>query len=227
VLSIVIPTLNAERTLPRALAPLVEGVVRGLVREVIFADGGSTDLTPAIAEETGARLLRAPRGRGSQLRAGGAAARGPWLLFLHADTVLAASWADEAGGFVTRHGDLAECAAAFRFALDVDSPAARRLEQLVALRCALLRLPYGDQGLLIPKRFYDRLGGFSPMPLMEDVDLVQRIGRRRIVMLRTIASTHAGRYVAQGYVMRPLRNLSLLTLYFLGVSPRLLARLYG
>ena len=227
VLSIIIPTLNAERTLPRTLAALVEPAVRGLVREVILADGGSTDMTPPIAETTGAHFLRAERGRGAQLRAGAAAARSPWLLFLHADTVLAAGWADEAESFMTRHGDMAERAAAFRFALDDDAPAARRLEHLVALRCALFRLPYGDQGLLISRRFYDRLGGYSPMPLMEDVDMVRRIGRKRLVMLRTFAVTDAGRYAAEGYVMRPLRNLSLLTLYFLGVSPRLLARLYG
>jgi rSAM/selenodomain-associated transferase 2 len=227
VLSVIIPTLNAERTLPRALVPLVEPMVRGLVREVILADGGSTDLTPAIAEETGARFVRAPRGRGAQLKAGAELARGPWLLFLHADTVLAASWADEAEAFIARVGNMAECAAAFRFALDDQAAAARRLERLVALRCALLRLPYGDQALLIPKRFYERLGGFSPLPLMEDVELVRRIGRRRIFMLRSAAVTHAGRYAADGYVARPLRNLSLLTLYFLGVSPRFLARLYG
>ncbi len=175
-LSVIIPTLNAEPTLARALAPLVEPMVRGLVREVILADGGSTDLTPAIAEATGAHFLRAPRGRGAQLKAGAESARGPWLLFLHADTVLAAGWADEVESFMARVGDMAECAAAFRFALDDFAPAARRLEHLVALRCALLRLPYGDQGLLIPKRFYERLGGFSPLPLMEDVDLVRRVG---------------------------------------------------
>jgi hypothetical protein len=129
--------------------------------------------------------------------------------------------------FIARFGNMAECAAAFRFALDDHAPAARRLEHLVALRCALLRLPYGDQGLVIPKRYYERVGGFSPLPLMEDVDLVRRIGRGRLVMLCSAAVTHAGRYAADGYFARPLRNLSLLTLYFLGVSPRFLARLYG
>jgi hypothetical protein len=97
----------------------------------------------------------------------------------------------------------------------------------VALRALIFGLPYGDQGLLIPKRFYDRLGGYAPLPLMEDVDLVRRIGRRRLVMLKSLAVTDAARYVSGGYLVRPLRNLSLLALYFLGVPPKVLARLYA
>ena len=104
---------------------------------------------------------------------------------------------------------------------------ARWLETLVALRCRLLRLPYGDQGFLISRDFYHRLGGFKEIPLMEDVDFVRRAGRRRMAALDTEATTSASRYLDEGYLMRPMRNLLCLTLYFLGVPPRALAKLYG
>jgi glycosyltransferase involved in cell wall biosynthesis len=91
-ISVVIPTLNSEAGLPATLARLVPATVDGLVREVIIVDGGSSDGTRAIAELTGARLITAARGRGTQLAAGAAKARFPWLLFLHADTGLEEGW---------------------------------------------------------------------------------------------------------------------------------------
>ena len=97
---------------------------------------------------------------------------------------------------------------------------------MVAWRCTTFSLPYGDQGLLIGRRFYHDIGGFAPIPLMEDVDIVRRIGRRRLVVLDVAAVASAERYRRGGYVARPLRNLTCLGLYFLGVPPRLIARIY-
>ena len=228
-ISVVIPTLNSERGLPAALARLVPAAVDGLVREVIIVDGGSDDGTAAIAEMSGARLLKAERGRGMQLAAGAARARFPWLLFLHADTVLAEGWEREAGAYITRvdGGACAAGAAAFRFALDDQGLRPRLLERLVALRCALLRLPYGDQGLLISKRLYDALGGYRPLALMEDVDLVRRLGPRRIHLLRARALTSAERFKREGYWQRSARNLVCLTLYLLRVPISTIQRIYG
>jgi glycosyltransferase involved in cell wall biosynthesis len=101
-ISVVIPTLNAERTLAHALAALVPAVVEGIVQEAILVDGGSNDETCAIAEAAGTHLIEAPRGRGSQLEAGAHHAKGDWLLFLHADTVLEPGWAEEAQSFIER-----------------------------------------------------------------------------------------------------------------------------
>ncbi|MGF1454323.1 MAG: TIGR04283 family arsenosugar biosynthesis glycosyltransferase [Alphaproteobacteria bacterium] len=227
-LSIVIPTLNAADTLPVALEALVPGVVAGLVRDVVVADGGSSDGTLAIADHMGARIIKTTRGGGHLLREGAAAAQGDWLLFLHADTILEAGWARMVRDFMERAARAkALQAAAFTFALDDFSPSARRLERMVAWRCRILALPYGDQGLLISRAFYDGLGGFQDMPLMEDVDIVRRIGRRRLSVLPVRAVTSADRFRSDGYVLRSARNLSILGLYFLRVPPRLLARLYG
>lgn len=227
-ITVVIPTLNAEATLAPTLAALVPAAVDGLIREVIVVDGGSSDRTAEIVDHAGATLLSGSKGRGQQLAAGAAQARFPWLLFLHADTVLAPGWEREAGTFMGRidSGDRPAAAAAFRFTLDDEGARPRVLEQLVALRCRTLRLPYGDQGLLIPKQLYAEIGGFRPLTLMEDVDLVRRLGRRRIVMLRTSAITSAERFRREGYVNRSARNLLCLSLYALRVPAHVINRIY-
>jgi rSAM/selenodomain-associated transferase 2 len=229
-LSVIIPTLNAGKTLPATLSALVPAAVKGVVREVIVVDGGSSDETAEIAEAAGAKLLRTPRGRGNQLAAGAKAARGAWLLFLHADTVLQEGWEREVEKLLEQIADGCfrerELAAAFRFALDDFSRAARLLERLVALRCLVFGLPYGDQGLIVNRRLYERIGGFRPLPLMEDVDLVRRIGRRRLVMLRSTAITDPVRYLHDGFAARMARNALCLTLYYLRVPPRMIARIY-
>lgn len=228
-ISVIIPTLNSAHVLGPTLAALVPAVVDGVVRQVIVADGGSSDATLDIADAAGAEIVQAEKGRGVQLATGAQKARSPWLLFLHSDTVLEPGWHHEASDFMERVdiGRHPTSAAAFRFTLDDTGIAPRLLEAGVSLRCGLLRLPYGDQGLLIPARLYNEIGGFRPLPLMEDVDLVRRLGRRRLVMLRSRAITSAARFKESGYTLRVLRNLSCLTLYYLRVSPTTIARLYG
>jgi hypothetical protein len=90
-----------------------------------------------------------------------------------------------------------------------------------------LALPYGDQGLLIARSLYDAISGFAPLPLMEDVDLARRLGRRRLAPIGTQIIASARRYRRQGYFRRPIRNLLCLTLYFAGVPPARISRLYG
>jgi rSAM/selenodomain-associated transferase 2 len=225
-LSVVIPALDAAATLPATLAALAAAREGGLLREVLVVDSGSQDGTVELAADWGARVLQAPRGRGMQLAAGGDAAEGDWLLFLHADTRLAPGWVAAARAFMAQFGS-EQRAAVFRLALDDGDPRARRIERLANWRARALGLPYGDQGLLIARDFYLKLGGYRPLPLMEDVDLVRRIGRRRIAILDAGAVTSAARYRTDGWWLRPLRNLALLGLYFLGVPPRMLHRLYG
>lgn len=224
-ITVVMPTLNAAAGLRVSLPPLVPAVVEGLVRELVVVDGGSSDETREIAEAAGARVIAAPKGRASQLRAGAEAAKGAWLLFLHADTALEAGWEREALAFVAAPEN-AMRAAAFRFAFDDRSAAARRAEFWVAVRCAALKLPYGDQGLLISRDFYQALGGYAEAPLMEDVDLVRRIGAARLTILKSRAVTSAAKYVRDGYGKRAWRNLWLVSRYLLGADPRTLAKHY-
>ncbi len=225
-ISVVVPTLNAAGTLGATLACLGAARAGGLISEIIVADGGSEDATLEVALAAGARVHTCESGRGQQLAEGAAAASGEWLLFVHADTVLEGDWAAEARAFVDEAGNKMR-AAVFRFALDDAGAAARRLEWIVAWRTRVLGLPYGDQGLLIPRALYDQTGGFQPLPLMEDVDLVRRIGRARIEMLGAAAVTSAARYRRSGYLARSARNLACLSLYFMGVPVRTIARFYG
>jgi len=218
-LSVVVPTLNAATTLPRTL----DGLREWPDAQIVVADGGSSDGTVQLAHVRGLEVVAAARGRGIQLAAGAGAARGAWLLFLHADTVLAPGWRAPVEAFMA--ADL-DHAGYFRFALDDDRLAARRLERLVAWRCRRFGLPYGDQGLLISRPAYDRVGGFRPLPLMEDVDLARRLGPRRLHPIDHPAVTSAARYRAAGYRRRSARNLLCLGLYFLGLPPRALARIY-
>jgi len=221
--SVIIPTLDAADDLPATLAALA-GVP--MIREIIVADGGSTDDSIAIARSAGARTVSAKRGRGTQLAAGAAVACGDWLLLLHADCRLALGWEAAVAEFIAAPG-ATDRAGYFAFALDDASPAARRLERIVAWRCRVFVLPYGDQGLLIARSLYQAVGGFAALPLMEDVDLVRRLGRRRLAPLGVPAYASARRYREGGYIRRPLRNLICLSLYFIGVPTRLIARLYG
>ena len=229
-LSIVIPTLDAADALGATLAALARGIAaleeRGIGVDVVVADGGSQDGTAEVARRHGARVVAAEAGRGRQLAAGAAKAEGTWLLFLHADTRPAPGWEDEVSAFVAAAANEGR-AACFRFALDDRAAAARLLERLVALRCLLFALPYGDQGLLIHRSLYEALGGFRPLPMMEDVDLVRRLGRRRLAYLRTPAVTSAVRFRRSGYVPRMVRNVCCLLLFSLGVRAETVARLYG
>jgi rSAM/selenodomain-associated transferase 2 len=225
-ISAVIPTLDSAETLFATLASLAEARKEGLVLEVIVADGGSADQSKFEAEAVDCRIVEAPLGRGAQLAAGAAVAEGDWLLFLHADTVLGPGWEIEAVAFLAEPRNKLR-AAVFGFVLDDESDPARRLEAMVNWRCRVLGLPYGDQGLLIAREFYERLGGFRPLAVMEDVDMVRRIGRGNVVVLGAGAITSAERYRRGGYLLRPLRNLFCLALYFLRFPSRLIAWIYG
>ncbi len=236
VLDVIIPTLDAAAQIEPTLAALAEGRGgeapqgigggHGLIREVLVVDGGSVDDTVIRARRAGARVISSPRGRGSQLAARAEASEADWLLFLHADTRLEPGWCGRVAAFIEAApgGDRA---AVFTLAFDDSSVHARGLARLANWRARRFALPYGDQGLVVSRALYDRLGGFLPLPLMEDVDLVRRIGRARLVHLDAVAVTSADRYRRWGWWPRAARNLTLLALYFLGVPATLLKRLYG
>ena len=218
-ISVVVPTNNSERLLPRCFDSLIAGAVRGVVREVIVSDAGSTDSTLAIADAAGAHVVRACNNRSEQMIKAAATAKSDWLLFLHPQTALETGWEAEAESFLGQAVMERPRAGVFRFALEDFGGEARRAEATANLRAGLFALPYGDQGLLIPKRLYQKLGGYRALADMEDADLVRRIGRRRLVFLRSRAINVAPPQKGA------LRGLALTLLHTLGVPSRLLANL--
>lgn len=223
-LSVIIPTLNAGAVLGPTLET-VDAARAHFPCEIVVADGGSSDDTKEIATWHGAIVVESARGRGAQLATGAAAAAGDWFFFLHADTRPQDEWVARARKFCNAPENRRR-AAVLRFRLDDPGYAARIVERAVALRGGLFGLPYGDQGLLISRAFYEDLGGYKRIPLMEDVEIIRRIGRSRLRILDARALTSAERYRRDGYILRPLRNLLCLGLYSVGVSPRTLSTLY-
>lgn len=219
-LSIVVPTLNAQDGLARSLPPLSEGLTTGLIRDLVISDGGSTDATLQIAEAAGAKTLQGVASRGAQLRRGAEVADGEWLFFLHADTVLPPGWADAVATHMTT-GRPAWCPLRF----DHGGLPARAVAGWANLRARAFALPYGDQGLLISRDEYARVGGFQDQPLMEDVALVRLLGRRLMPLPITVM-TSAEKYLRDGWLRRGGRNLSLLTRYLSGADPETLAKKY-
>ena len=215
-ISVIVPTLNAEAALPLCLMALTEGLEAGLIRELIVSDGGSTDGTRALADEWGAEIVSFPPSRGGKLRLGCTAAKGDWLLVLHADTQLASGWSDVAA----RHLKTGK-AGWFRLRFDRGG---RMVAAWANLRSGL-GLPYGDQGLLLPRALYEEVGGYPDIPLMEDVALARAL-RRHLVGLPADAITSAEKYRTQGWLRRGARNLFLLLRYFAGASPERLAAAY-
>jgi len=188
-LTVIIPTHNSERALVPTLAMLVPGVMSGTVREVIVADAGSTDATTQVVDVAGCAIMASSAPLGARLRAAAAAARGSWLMFLRPGVVLDAAWVEEATRVIEEaamRGDTEAHAAVFRRAA-APATAEPLTRQVLALLAAALRGPHPDQGLMLSRAAYDRLGGHRAEAADPETELLRRIGRRRIATLRSAA----------------------------------------
>lgn len=183
-LSVIIATHESERTLVPTLAALVPGATAGLISEVVVADTGSRDATAEVADIAGCRFVSSGDPLGARLKAAALSTRTPWLMFLRAGTVPEPGWVTAADNFMGASDllDGASRAAVFRPPGASDPLRPAWTEVLTLLRVALGGRPRPEQGLLIARRFYDRLGGHGNEPEPEAA-LLRKIGRRRLTML--------------------------------------------
>jgi len=219
-ISVVIPTYNEEAV----IGFTIEHLSRNGDVEIIVADGGSRDTTREIAAEAGAVVLNVPGWRAEQQNAGAARATGRLLLFLHADTLPPDGYADLIRGALD---DPSTVAGTFRFKTDGSGISMRLVERLTNIRSSVFQFPYGDQGLFMEKRVFDEMGGFSPLPIMEDFELVRRLRRRgRIVTLDNPAVTSARRWMRMGVVRTTLINQAMVAGFYGKVPMPALERFY-
>jgi len=221
--TIIIPVLHDTTALSALLPALpIDASVQLLVVDGGAEQGSAWDALHA--RHPAVEWIRASPGRAVQMNAGAARARGRWIVFLHADTRLAAGWLD----FLRSLNDRpAVVGGSFRFALDSNARWARWIERGVRLRVRLFDLPYGDQALFARRDVFDVLQGYKAMPLMEDVDFVRRLRRHgRLEHADIQALTSARRWERDGWILRTIENGTLLLLFLAGCSPEWLARRY-
>jgi rSAM/selenodomain-associated transferase 2 len=218
--SVVVPVLAGDEALAQVLQqlPPQDDV------EIIVSIAGDGDTYALRAARPDVLWVDTTAGRGPQLNAGAARARGRWLWFLHADSQLPDGWLDS---FRLLDQSGIAVGGSFAFRLDSDQWQARIIETGVRWRVRLFNLPYGDQGIFVRRSVFDRMGGFANIALMEDVEFVRRLkaqGELRHLRLQVVTS--ARRWQRDGWWRRSALNLAFLTLYSVGVSPDWLSRRY-
>jgi rSAM/selenodomain-associated transferase 2 len=221
-ISIIIPTLDEAATIGATLAAVTR--LSGSW-EAIVVDGGSKDATVELARAGGARVVAGARGRGAQMHAGACAARGDAFWFLHADTLPPAAALERIAAALAADPHAVGGNFAIRF--DGAERPARFLTWLYP-RLRRLGLCYGDSGFFVRRDAYEQVGGFQAFPIFEDLDLLRRLRRRgRFVHLDAEVVTSARRFAGRSFTLTFARWSILQGLYWLGVHPRTLARLYA
>jgi rSAM/selenodomain-associated transferase 2 len=225
IVSVIIPTLNEAHSLGATLQALTRLGHGGGRVELIVADGGSADATREIAREHGAQIILAARGRGAQMHAGATVARGDVLWFLHADTIPPPDAPRQILEALRR--DPKFVGGNFAISFDGTRPAARFLTWLYP-QLRKLGLCYGDSAIFVRASVYREVGGFKPFPIFEDLDLVRRLKRRgSLIHLGARVVTSSRRFEGRSFAFTFARWSFLQMLYWLGVNPHTLGRLYA
>jgi len=218
-ITVIIPTFNSCKNINKTLSN-----VNKYFKNIIIIDGRSTDNTRKIAKKYNSKIYLSNANRGKQLHIGAKKCNTDWFLFLHADTLLESTSYEEVKIFINKN--IKNKAAYFKLKFNEKNKYALFIENLVYLRNIIFRLPYGDQGLLISKSLYNKIGGFKPMPIMEDIYIIRKIGYKNLYLMNSNIITDAHKYKEQGWIKRPLLNLSCLLLYFIGYDLNKIYKIY-
>jgi rSAM/selenodomain-associated transferase 2 len=224
-ISIIIPVLNEAPIIQDTIDHIL-GLPRGGGLEVIVVDGSPRGETIRVIRDANVKKFSAEKGRSRQMNNGASAASGEILLFLHSDTKLPI---DALKSICSLTDKREIVGGAFDLGILSDRPVFRLIEKAASLRSRITRVPYGDQAIFIRKDFFDEIGGFKDIPLMEDVELMRRIKKAggKIQIIRSSVKTSPRRWEKEGVVRCTLRNWMLITLYHLGLSPEKLVRFYS
>ncbi|MFP6861552.1 TIGR04283 family arsenosugar biosynthesis glycosyltransferase [Pseudomonas sp.] len=220
-LSVVIPVRNEAQALPALLDDLAELRTGGA--ELILVDGGSSDGTCELALGRVDQLLRTASGRALQMNAGAAVARGEYLWFVHADTRVSVE------SLKSLRETLSERPLWGRFDVRLSGPglALRLIGAMISLRSRLTGIASGDQGIFVARRNFEVLGGYAPIPLMEDLQLCRRLrALARPRCLRPPLATSSRRWEQHGIWRTVVLMWCLRLAYYCGASPEKLARQY-
>jgi rSAM/selenodomain-associated transferase 2 len=232
-MSVIIPTLNEETALPATL----ERTFRLGFNEIIVADGGSIDRTRdivvqfALSQEREAITacpvvsITTPPGRGLQMNTAAELSHSEVLLFLHADTILP----DHARHSIADSLQDHRCVGG-RFDVQFDRPTSfgRLISKMMNIRSRMSGIATGDQAIFVRRNVFERMRGYSPLPLMEDLDFTRRLKKEgRIVALREKVTTSYRRWEQRGPARTTLLMWTIRFLYWLGVNPRALSRFYA
>ena len=218
--SIIVPTLNEEAHIAENIRNLQQ--LSG-EKEIIVVDGGSTDQTVTLVSGQNVRVLRASKGRGPQMHAGALASAGDVLWFVHADTIPSLHALE-----AIRNSLKTDSVVGGNFGLIFDGPsrAAKRLTAIYPL-LRILGLYYGDSGIFVRREAYFQIGGFGPLALFEDLDLLRRLRRvGKFIHLNSQIVASSRRFEQRNFALVWLHWTTLQLLYWCGVSPNWLSCWY-
>jgi len=219
-ITLIIPTFNASNTLNATLQSASK-----FFKTIIIIDAHSKDNTIKIAKKYKSEILLCSANRGKQLHKGAQKANTDWLLFLHADTIINKNSYNEIINFIKIENNINK-AAYFKLKFNDKNYYSLFIEKMVYLRNIIFQLPYGDQGLLISKNFYKKIGGYEELPIMEDINIIKKIKYKNLNIINSYIITDAVKYKKQGWLIRPLINLTCLTLYFMGCNINTINNIY-
>jgi glycosyltransferase involved in cell wall biosynthesis len=248
--SVILPVLN-EAAIINSMMDHLEALVGSDQCEIIVVDGSPDGSTIKAITRRGIYCVKSPQGRARQMNAGAAAAKGELLIFLHADTRLPRNALDLINQIMTQQimtqqtmaqqamtqqtitqqtmAQQALVGGAFDLRIGSERPMLKIISRIASLRSRLTRIPYGDQAIFIRRDYFNQIGRYPEIPLMEDVALMRRIKKAggRIGFIPEPVITSARRWEKEGILYVTARNWVLLSAYFLGVSPEKLAKYYS